>query len=142
MEEDPIEKTRNASFEDQVRHNMKTAQLAAEHYAADHSGTNYPAVMDDVFKTYFPGGQDGRRPAPVGMVNPFTGENEFPIVSHVVKDPVTAQNQPRFEVPKGKIYYCILNDGKGYAIVGGAHDDKALMDKNNPEHVLVLSNVL
>jgi hypothetical protein len=116
--------------------------LAAEHYAADHDTINYPTQMDDVFKTYFPGGAEGRRPSPIGPVNPFNGANEFPTVIVSKQKPEEIRDGKRFEIPAGKIQYMVLQDGKGYAIVGGAHDNKAMADDNNPQQVLVLSNLL
>lgn len=132
---------RAAEFDKQVRENMRTAQVAAEHHAADHGSINYPTSIDDMYKTYFPGGEGGRHPAPVGPVNPFTGENEFPFIGPAnSKSAEELRRMKRFEVQRGRIVYIPLAGGKGYAIIGGAHDDKILVDDLNEESNLVYSN--
>jgi hypothetical protein len=123
-----------------VRQNMRTMQSAVERYAAEHGGNTYPSEINQELKTYFPGGVEGRRESPVGPINPFSAQNEFPTVASVVKDVEQTRNGKRFEVPAGKVYYCLLDNGQSYAIVGGAHDGKVLMDENNPDQVLVFSN--
>lgn len=119
---------------------MRTVQVAAEKYAANHGGKQYPTTIDDQFKTYFPGGLEGARPAPVGPPNPFSGENEFPKLA-ARADVEGMRRGTRFELKAGVIEYSPINNGQGYAIVGGAHDGKALMDEHNPDQVLVFSNL-
>jgi hypothetical protein len=120
---------------------MRNTQVAAEHYAADHGSINYPTSIDDMFKTYFAGGEGGRRPAPVGPVNPFTGENEFPYLGTArAKSAEEIRRSKRIEIQRGKVEYIPLEGGKGYAIIGGAHDDKILLDDLNPGSNLVYSN--
>lgn len=123
----------------EVREAMQRIQVAAEHYAADHGTDTYPVTIDDDFKSYFPGGQEGSVPAPIGPVNVFTGVNEYPVLGKI-RDVHSARFGERFPVKRGTIQYCPLNNGKGYAIIGGAHDDKAMMDIKNPGQVLVFSN--
>lgn len=123
----------------EVREAMQRIQIGAEHYAADHGTDHYPTKIDDEFKSYMPGGQEGRVPAPVGVVNVYTGINEFPRIGSI-KDVRSVRSGPRFPVNRGQIFYCPLADGKGYAIYGGAGDDKALLDEKNPEQVLLFSN--
>jgi hypothetical protein len=123
-----------------VRQNMRATQLAAEHFAADHGGNLYPSEVNEEFRTYFPGGVDGRREAPVGPINAFTGTNEFPTMSTAIKKVEETRHGKRFEIPAGAIWYCALDGGQSYAIVGGAHDNRVLMDENNPSEVLVFSN--
>jgi hypothetical protein len=126
--------------EEDLRRNMRLVQVAAEHFAADHGSATYPVAVDDSFKTYFRGGIEGQTPAPVGLVNPFSGSNEFPTLGHI-GDPISARSGERFSIMPGAIQYSPLDSGKGYAIVGGAHDGRALMDIYNPSQVLVLTNV-
>ena len=123
-----------------VRQNMRAVQVAAEHFAADHGGDSYPVQIDDSFKTYLPGGVEGQTPSPVGPANPFTGLNEFPHLGNV-GDVAGARSGPRFAIEAGRIEYTPLSNGRGYTIVGGAHDGKALADIYNPGQVLVLTNV-
>jgi hypothetical protein len=141
MAPDAEQQRRDSEMDKRVRENMRTAQIAAEKYAADHGSINYPATIDDDYKSYFPGGIGGKRPAPVGPVNPFTGENEFPALAGVVKDVVSTRDGKRFSLQRGKVFYTPLNGGKSYAIVGGAHDDQAMTDENEPTQVLVFSNI-
>lgn len=138
-QEDSSKISEDADRDQDVREAMKRIQLAAEHYAADHGTDKYPISIDDEFKSYFPGGQEGSVPAPVGPVNVFTGVNEFPFLGNV-KDVHSVRFGPRFSIKRGTIQYCPLNSGKGYAIIGGAHDDKPMMDILNPGQVLVFSN--
>jgi hypothetical protein len=130
---------RAAERDEEVRENMRSVQVAAEHYAADHHSVHYPTAIDDDFKTYFRGGVEGQTAAPVGLVNPFTSKNEFPTLG-TLDNPVSARSGPRFEIKPGAIQYCPLANGRGYAVVGGAHDGKALMDIFNPGQILVLTN--
>jgi hypothetical protein len=118
---------------------MQRVQLAAEHYAADHNTDQYPVSIDDDFKSYLPGGQEGSVPAPMGPVNVFTGVNQFPELGNI-KDVHSVRFGQRFSIRRGTIQYCPLKNGKGYAIIGGAHDDQAMMDVLNPGQVLVFSN--
>jgi hypothetical protein len=123
----------------QVRDNMRLVQMAAENYAGDHGGNSYPLKVDDMFKTYFRGGVEGQTPSPVGTVNPFTGTNKFPVLGSI-SDPLSARFGPRFDITPGEVQYSPLASGKGYAIVGGAHDGMVLMDAYNPGQVLVFTN--
>jgi hypothetical protein len=130
----------NGKLKDEVvRHNMRAVQVAAEHFAADH-GNKYPTTIDDDFRTYFPGGADGRTPAAVGLVNPFSAANEFPKIGDVV-DVKAVRYGPRYPMEPGVIEYSPLENGSGYAITGGAHDGKALEDVYNQQQVLVFTNV-
>jgi hypothetical protein len=123
-----------------VRENMREVQMAAEHYAGDHGGSTYPKEIDDSFKSYFPGGTEGKTAAVVGPANPYTGMNEFPATG-TLKDVKTVRfGQTPPVVKRGRIEYSPLGGDQGYAIIGGGHDDKALMDPNNPDQILVLSN--
>ena len=124
----------------EVRESMQRIQMAAEHYAADHGTDKYPVLMDDEFKSYFPGGRDGSVPAPMGPVNVFTGVNEFPSVGSMPSVQAVRSGQ-RFRMNRGQIKYCPLLSGKGYAIIGGASDGMVLLDEKNPGQVLVLSNL-
>lgn len=139
---DPFEAEKVKEKEKQVRENMRTVQIAAEHFAADHGNINYPVAVDDMFKTYFPGGTEGHQVAPVGLINPFTSVNEFPTLGRMqVKTAEDLRHSTRFPVPRGTIQYLPLDGGHSYAIVGGAHDDQVLMDELNPGQILVFSNL-
>ena len=126
--------------ESDLRDNMRLVQIAAEHFAGAHGANTYPKNIDGDFKTYFRGGVEGKTSAVVGLVNPFTNVNEFPDLG-TMADPIAARSGPRFSLAPGKIQYCPLAGGKGYAIVGGAHDGKVLTDAYNPDQILVLTNV-
>ena len=137
---DTEEGERATRKEADVRDNMRLVQIAAEHFAGGHGANSYPTAIDDDFKSYLPGGVEGRTPSPVGLVNPFTAANEFPALGHIT-DPIAARDGARFALAPGKIEYSPLADGRGYAIVGGAHDGKVLVDVYNPDRILVLTNV-
>lgn len=124
----------------ELRENMQRVQMAAEHYASNHGSDHYPTVLDDEFKSYFPGGVEGKRPAPVGPVNVYTGVNEFPTFVSVPSVSAIRMGG-RFPIAAGKINYAPLDNGSGYAIMGGAGDGQSLMDDKRPEQVLVLSNI-
>lgn len=139
--QDPLELERLKQKDKQVKENMRTAQIAAERYAADHGSINYPVAIDDMFKTYFPGGEAGRRPAQVGPINPFNGLNAFPAIGPLRgKNAEEIRRMKRFKIPRGTIEYIPLDGGRGYAIIGGAHDDLILVDDLNPDQNLVYSN--
>lgn len=143
-ERDPLmdmEPSRIKEMDKTVRANMRAAQIGAEHYAADHGSVNYPTTIDDVYRSYFPGGTEGRIPSQVGPVNPFTSVNEFPLLGKDMgKSPEEMRHLPRFAIKRGVIEYIPLDGGRSYAIVGGAHDDKCLVDDLNPDQNLVFSN--
>lgn len=139
-----------------VERNMAEIQTAVEHYAADHGIETYPDKLDDTFKSYFPGGEENRVATQVGLINPFSAEFEFPIFSNDKKNSDKAKigtlpelrnaedlkqmrTGKRFPLKRGVIL--IFPISGGYAIVGGAHDDRVLMDKQNNGQVLVLSNI-
>lgn len=124
---------------DVLREAMQRVQIGAEHYAADHGTDKYPTQMDDEFKSYLPGGREGLLPAPLGVANVFTGANEFPKIGSY-KDIHALRFGPRFDIKPGEISYSPIENGKGYIIVAGAADGKALLDDLNPGQVLVFSN--
>ena len=132
---------RSRDMDGVVRQNMRAVQVAAEHFAADHGSNSYPMRIDDAFKSYMPGGNEGQTPSPIGPVNPFSGHNEFPELG-LIGDISQTRNGQRFNIAAGSIRYAPLSSGKGYAIVGGAHDGKALMDIYHPNQILVLTNVV
>ena len=141
-----------------VERNMGIIQTAVEHYAADHGMDKYPTELDESFQSYFPGGDENRVATQIGLLNPFTAEFEFPIfvskansnAQEIIKDlpPVSTVEElkklrsgRRFALKKGTILIVPSADAKGYAIVGGAHDDLALIDHQNHGQILVLSNL-
>ncbi len=118
--------------------NMRDVQTAAEHYAANHGEDNYPKAIDNAFKSYLPGGgEDGENPRPVGLVNPYFGANEFPVMGSI-RDIVAVRNGTVPSLRPGEIQYSSILGGKGYAIIGGGHDGKALRDYDGK--VLVFTN--
>ena len=123
-----------------LRENMQRVQVAAEAYASNHGSDTYPITINEEFKSYFPGGVEGKRPAPVGPVNVYTGVNEFPAVVSV-SSVNAARMGSRFSLEPGKIVYAPIDNGRGYAIMGGAGDAQVLMDEKHPGQVLVLSNL-
>jgi hypothetical protein len=117
-------------------------QKAAERFAADHGNVNYPVEIDDMFKTYFPGGTEGRIAAPVGPVNPFNGANEFPVLGKArAASAEELRHLKPFEVGAGVVEYIPMEGGHSYAIVSGAHDGKVMMDELHPDQILVFSNI-
>lgn len=128
-------------FERSVRESMQRTQVAAEHYAADHGTDQYPVKLDDVFKSYLPGGIEGSQPAVMGTINPFSGKNEFPTVNTSVKSLHDVRYGERIKLNPGEVLYCPLDEGKAYVVLGGGYDGKALPDEKNPGQVLVLSNL-
>lgn len=142
MPADPFEADKNKKRDKEVFENMRTTQRAAERFAADHGNVNYPVEIDDMFKTYFPGGTEGRVAAQVGMVNPFNGANEFPILGKTAAaNAEELRHSKRFELGRGVIEYIPLEGGHSYAIVSGAHDGKVMMDELHPDQILVFSNL-
>jgi hypothetical protein len=125
--------------EQRVRQNMREVQVAAEHYASDHGHNQYPVAMDDSFKTYFPGGSPNN-PSVVGVANPFTGSNEFPLIGHRTSVEETRKSKPFKVGGIGQVEYSALGNGDGYIIVGTDHAGLCLMDPVNPGQVLVLTN--
>lgn len=118
--------------------NMRDVQTAAEHYAANHDGDKYPTTIDDAFKSYMPGGgEDNEKARPVGLVNPFNGANEWPVVGSIT-DVMAVRNGPVPTVRPGEIQYSPLDGGKGYAIIGGGHEGRALRDYDG--RTLVFTN--
>lgn len=120
-----------------VKANMKAAQMAVEAYATDHGG-KYPTFFDDAAKSYFPGGgSDGVKPAPSGLVNPFTKSADFPSPG-TITDVASARDGAPVDLEPGKIQYSTISGGEAYAIIGGGKDGKAVCD--NPGKMLVISN--
>lgn len=138
-----------------VQRNMADVQLAAEHFSADHGLDKFPGSLDENFMSYFPGGTENQTAAPNGLANPYNGSLEFPIFVEAgsntgslnlapVKTPFDVRalrSSKRFKIQAGIIVFFALEGNKGYAIVGGAHDNYALMDKQNDGEILVLSNI-
>ncbi len=111
-----------------VWENMRDLQTAAEHYAANHGGDKYPLAVDDAFKSYLPGGrEDDKTPRPVGLINPFSGANEWPSLGGIKSITEVRRQSPPWLRP-GEIQYTPVAGGRGYAIIGGAHDGHALRD--------------
>lgn len=122
-----------------LKENMRRVQLAAEHFAASHGSNQYPVEIDDEFKSYFPGGVEGKTPAPVGLANAYTGTNEFPVLG-TFDNVSELRHGRRVTIDAGKIIYSPIGQGKGYAIVGGAGDGLSLFDENKSSENLVFSN--
>lgn len=139
--------------DEMVERNMAAVQVAAEHYSADHEPDKFPIKLDDAFLSYFPSGTENKVPASSGQPNPFTGKLEFPIVIaagdrqgglpaiRTADDVRNMRAGGRFKIGQGVIVYFALDNAAGYAIVGGAHDCYALMDRLNDGKVLVFSNI-
>jgi hypothetical protein len=139
---DPFEADKVKKQDKQLKENMRVVQKAAERFAADHGSVNYPVEVDEMFKSYFPGGTEGRVAAQVGPVNPFTAANEFPLLGkRTVASAEEMRHTKRFELQRGVIEYIPLDGGHSYAIIGGAHDGKVLMDELHEGQVLVFSNL-
>lgn len=139
---EPYQVARLKQEEKQTQETMRMVQLAAERYAADHGGVNYPTKMDDIFKSYFPGGREGRFPAPVGIVNPYSGINEFPTIMTNCQTLDDVRKETKTKIPRGTIQVFVLEGGKAYAVVGGDHEDKMLKDEEEPSQPLIFSNRL
>ncbi len=120
-----------------VRANMRTVQLAAESYAIEHDGL-FPKAIDNDFKSFMPGGEYSKAAAD-GPANPFTTKKEWPAVG-TITDVKAARSAAPPALEMGKIEYSCIDNGKGYAIIGGGHDGKALPGKGE-DKTLVLSNL-
>lgn len=130
------DKAREAS----VKGNMRTAQIAAEAYATDNSGTYPSKASDNGYMSYFPGGSnDGQTPGK-GMINPFTGESkEFPVSGKVTDVQATRNAAPTSTGGTiGQVTFSQIDSGSSYAIQGTGKNLKALGGVNNT--TLVLSN--
>ncbi len=98
---------------------MRTVQIAAECYYTDLG--RYPAKLDVVFQSYFPGGQvktkAGKPPE-----NPYDTKATWPIVV-----PAGSKMTAQQIVPGSIIYTCAANC-KTYSIFGIDQDGKYLID--------------
>lgn len=130
------DKAREAS----VKGNMRTAQIAAEAYATDNSGTYPPSATDTKYLTYFPGGSSDGVTAGKGMINPFSGKSEeFPVVGNVSNVQTTRNAAPTATGGTiGQVTYSNVDSGSSYAIQGTGKNLKALGGVNNT--TLVFSN--
>ena len=111
-----------------VKANMKKVQAAAEAYFKDHTYM-YPTKIDDDFKSYFDGGDPAAKKPGKGPNNPFTGNEEWPVLGGLT-DPVAARQEVPMELGKGVIEYSAVDGGKNYAIRGGAENRKSITGEN------------
>jgi hypothetical protein len=107
-----------------VKANMKVVQEAAEKYFKDHTYM-YPTVIDDDFKSYFPGGDSVAKKAGKAPLNPFNGTGEWPIIGTLTNVEEARKATPDV-LAKGAIEYSPVDGGKSYGIRGGAETGKAI----------------
>lgn len=142
-----------------VLRNMERIQRAAEEYASEHGSSEFPTSFDKEFKKFLPGedtenppSQDKSQAGP--SLNPFSGIPEFTYLAtesycasqklpflQRIADLNSVRNGKRFPLKRGRIIFYPLEQGKGYAIIGGAADNMVMMDKINEGKILVLSNI-
>lgn len=120
------DKAREAS----VKGNMRTAQIAAEAFATDNSGTYPSDATAAPYHSYFPGGgNDGVTVGSAkGSLNPFSNATEFP-TAVTVSDVQTLRSQAPSKIggsagqvlygPIGTTSYAIMGNNKvGTALSG------------------------
>lgn len=111
--------------DDLVAEQMVEFERALQSYAVEHEG-RYPAKIDDSFKSYYKGGH-----------NYFSNQDEMPVNGRRPGlEALRKGKRPHIE--PGVIEYSSLEDGKSFAIIGGAHDGKALTVSEDSDQVLVL----
>lgn len=121
-----------------VKANMKVVQTAAESYFKDHTYM-YPTVIDDDFKSYFPGGDPVAKKAGKAPLNPFTGTADWPVLGTITNIEEARKATPDALI-KGTIEYSPIDGGKSYGIRGGAETNKAITgDSASNMGTLVLS---
>lgn len=104
---------------------MAAFQRAVEKYAQDHDG-KYPTKIDSSFSKYY----DGK--------NPFSGN--LGITSNGdITDVDEVRKGPRPTLALGEMQYSCIDNGKSYAIIGGALDGKAVTVNPEGGEVLVLT---
>lgn len=129
------DKAREAS----VKANMRTAQIAAESYATDNSGTYPPGETDAKFLTYFPGGDSGGTTKGKDMVNPFTNNTEALVTAPLgATVQATRSATPPSFGSAGKVGYAPADGTSSYGILGVGKSGKALSGAGAT--TLVLSN--
>ena len=129
------DKAREAS----VKGNMRTTQIAAEAYATDSAGEYPPEGTDNVFQSYFPGGNSSAN-NPVGgnyPTNPFSSVSEPP-GNLSITSVVAGRNSGASLGGPGKIGYLNI-ENTSYAIMGGDKTGNALGGTTAGKY-LVLSN--
>lgn len=131
--------------EAEVKVNMRIAQVAAESYAADHDG-HFPGIVDDAFKSYFPGGScDNKTPAPEPPKNPFTGQREFPALGSLTYDSAATRTHApdHTGAGPGQVVYVPQQDdaklNRAYAILGTGGFGLAIAGEN-PASTTVYTN--
>lgn len=123
-----------------VKSNMQTVQAAIEAYAKDHGG-KYPLSIDELLKTYFPGGEPKKSPGEA-LLNPFTRQKEWPVMGDLKSVSATKMGDLLPTAPGSIQYSCICDEAAqptAYAITGGDNNGLSISDYAEV-HPLVLTN--
>jgi hypothetical protein len=104
---------------------MVKVESAVRKYAGVHGG-KFPAKIDESFKDYYEGG-----------FNYFTEKKEMPVNGN--RPNIEAlRHGKRPHLSPGVIEYNCVDGGDTYAIIGGAHDSRAITVSEDNDAVLVL----
>jgi len=117
--------------------NTRTVEWAAERYAEDHEN-KFPALIDDLFKSYFPGGDSIKKIVGNPLPNPCSHKLEWPILGKIA-DIARARIKMPDPMPPGQVEYTALSGGTNYAIRAGACSGKALANKGKNLNTYVLA---
>lgn len=136
----------NKAKESSVKGNMRTSQVAAESYSTDYAGA-YPAVVDTIYESYFPGGGSDGLTVGSPLTNPFTNKTGFPNsgAGYTATNVKTNRSQSGVTVSGGNsgIEYDAVTTGStqiGYAVLG-AKSDGTGVSCSAPNTTLILSNL-
>lgn len=130
-----------------VKGNMRTCQLAAEDYAANHNGFYPESSKNPEFRSYYPGGSRGNKPWISGVApkNPLTKLEEWPIDGKVRNlEDLRQTLSSKSKKIEGKYvveYSAIFNERQqpvSYAVRGSSEDGTPIAGVGG--YNLVLSN--
>lgn len=110
-------------FDGEIRHHMRSAQIAAESYAMDHGG-KYPMTVGELM------------PGINNNTNSLTGDTVL-VVLGSLNDVGKERGATPGVLAKGTIEYTPLEGGVRYAVRGGDHQGLAM---RNGDGTMVLSN--
>lgn len=93
-----------------LKNNLRTTKTACESYAVDKGGEYPTSVSDPVFRSYFPGGDNGKgKVEGTPPTNPVTNQPQWPVPGHI-KDVKEARGESLAEVEAGAIEYSPVYD--------------------------------
>lgn len=116
--------------------NMKVLQWSAESYAEHHMG-KFPKEINDDFKLFFPGGDFRTHRSGRPLLNPFTGQKQWP-VSGSIDDIARARKSAPSKLAPGLLEYSCVAGGRLYAIRCGAANGKAMSGEPSAKSTLII----